>query len=550
MEKFSVDQALFKAKSHENKGEIKEAQKLYNDVLQAFPKNKRARQGLAALNKPEQANATQSLPRDTINQLINLYNHGQLAAVVEQAQALTAKYPDAFIIWNVLGAAAAQTGQMNKAINAFQRVIAIKPDYAEAYYNMGNALREQGKLDEAIASYNKALSLKPDYAEAYYNIGNALKEQGELDEAIASYNKALSLKPDYADAHNNLGVSLKELGNLASAIEAYRKAVSFQPDHADAYYNWGRLLWLRQDFVEAFELMEWRWQKKQGSIGVKLKSDKPTWNGSDKTKVFVWKEQGIGDEIMFASMLSDAHRKSKKLIVECDKRLLPLYRRSFPKNIKFIDDRKIITESDYDAQIAIGSLPLAFRRELRDFSDTSSGWLKADSRKVRELRKKLDAKPKNKIIGITWFTNASDPRAKRRNVPVDLFAKYLAQIPAQYVNLQYGETAEDLSEMRSNFDLEVAQIDGIDVYNDLDGLAALISACDMVISIDNATVHLAGALGVDTRVLLPFAPDDRWGIKQSDSYWYDSLTLYRQETNGDWQKPLENLKQDVASNSF
>ena len=335
-----------------------------------------------------------------------------------------------------------------------------------------------------------------------------------------------------------------------TAKQAYRKAVSFQPDHADAYYNWGRLLWLRQDFVEAFELMEWRWQKKQGSIGIKLKSDKPTWNGSDKKKVFVWKEQGIGDEIMFASMLSDAHRKSKKLIVECDKRLLPLYRRSFPKNIKFIDDRKIITESDYDAQIAIGSLPLAFRRELRDFADTSSGWLKADSRKVRELRKKLEAKPNDKIIGITWFTNASDPRAKRRNVPVDLLAKYLAQIPAQYINLQYGETAEDLSEMRSNFDLKVTQVDDIDVYNDLDGLAALISACDMVISIDNATVHLAGALGVDTRVLLPFAPDDRWGIKQSDSYWYDSLTLYRQETHGDWQKPLEKLKQDVAVNSF
>ena len=101
--------------------------------------------------------------------------------------------------------------------------------------------------------------------------------------------------------------------------------------------------------------------------------------------------------------------------------------------------------------------------------------------------------------------------------------------------------------MRSNFDLEVAQIDDIDVYNDLDGLAALISACDMVISIDNATVHLAGALGVETKVLLPFAPDDRWGIKQSDSYWYDSLTLYRQETHGDWQKPLEKLKQDVAA---
>ena len=455
---------------------------------------------------------SQSVPETYVDELLTLYNQKKYSLVLNQACALTKKYPEDVVTWNLYGSAAAQIGEIEDAIDAFERVISLKPDFAEAYSNLGLAFQNRFQLNEALLNYKIAVSLKPDYSDAYYNMGNAQYYSG----------------------------------NLEGAIEAYRKAVSFQPDHADAYYNLGRLHWLRQDFVEAFELMEWRWQKKQGSIGVNLKSDKPTWNGSDKKKVFVWKEQGIGDEIMFASTLFDAKRKSKKLIVECDKRLLPIYRRSFPKSIKFEDDRKVITESDYDAQIAIGSLPLGFRRELKDFADISTGWLKADLRKVRGLRKKLEAKPNDKIIGITWFTNASDPRSKRRNIPVDLFAKSLAQISAKYVNLQYGETADDLSEMRSKFDLEVAQIDDVDLFNDLDGLAALISACDMVISIDNATVHLAGALGVDTRVLLPFAPDDRWGIKQSDSYWYDSLTLYRQETRGDWQKPLTKLKQDVA----
>ena len=167
-------------------------------VLQAFPKNKRAQQGLANLNKPRQPTATQSPPQETINQLINLYNQGQLVAVVEQAQALTRQYPNEPIIWNILGGAAAETGQKDQAINAFKRVIAIKPDYAEAHYNMGNFLRDQGKLEEAIEAYTKALSLKPDYAEAYNNMGNALKDQGKLEEAIEAYTKALSLKPDYA----------------------------------------------------------------------------------------------------------------------------------------------------------------------------------------------------------------------------------------------------------------------------------------------------------------------------------------------------------------
>ena len=168
MAKLSVDQALLKAKSHVKKGKIQEAQELYEAVLQAFPKNKRAQQGLAALNKSNEPNATQSPPQETINQLIDLYNQGQLAAVVEQAQALTRQYPNAPIIWNILGAAAAQTGQIDDAINAFKRVTAIKPDYAKAHNNMGNVLKDQGKLEEAIEAYKKALSLKPDYADVSY----------------------------------------------------------------------------------------------------------------------------------------------------------------------------------------------------------------------------------------------------------------------------------------------------------------------------------------------------------------------------------------------
>ena len=276
MAKISVDQALIKAKSHAKKGKIEEAKKLYQAVLEAFPKNKRALQGLAALNKPKQPATTQGPPQDAINQLIQLYNQGQLVVVVEQAQALTEQYPEAFIIWNILGAANKGLGRVQSASEAFKKVtelnptyadgfsnlgvtlkdqgkldeaiascekaLSLKPDYAEAYYNMGNALQDQRKLDEAIASYNKALSLKPDYAEAYYNMGNAFQDQRKLDEAIASYNKALSLKPDYAEAYYNLGNALQDQRKLDEAIASYNKALSLKPDNADAYNNMGNAL--------------------------------------------------------------------------------------------------------------------------------------------------------------------------------------------------------------------------------------------------------------------------------------------------------------------
>ena len=276
MAKLSVNQALLKAKSYTKKGEIEEAQKLYQAVLKAFPNNKRARQSLAALDQPKLPASAQGPPQDAINQLIQLYNRGQMEAVVEQAQALTQQYPKAFVIWNILGAANKGLGRVQSASEAFRKVIelnstyadgfsnlgtclkdqgkfdeaieaynkalSLKPGYAEAYYNKANALKDQGKLDEAIQTYAEALSLKPDYADAYSNMANALKDQGKLDEAIANYNKALSFKPDHADTHNNVGLTLSEQGKLEEAIASYQKALSFNPDYAEAYSNMGNAL--------------------------------------------------------------------------------------------------------------------------------------------------------------------------------------------------------------------------------------------------------------------------------------------------------------------
>ena len=249
--KLSVDKALLKAKSHTKKGEIKEAQKFYQAVLQAFPKNKRAQQGLAALNIPKQPKDTQSPPQDAINQLIQLYNQGHLATIVEQAQTLTEQYPEAFIIWNILGAANKGLGRVQAASEAFKKVTELNPAYADGFNNLGASLQDQGKLEEAIVSYNKALSLKPDYADAYYNMGNALQVQGKLDEAIASFNKALSMKPDYADAYYNMGNALKDQGKLEEAIASYNKALSLKPDYAGAYNNMGNALQVQGKLDEA-----------------------------------------------------------------------------------------------------------------------------------------------------------------------------------------------------------------------------------------------------------------------------------------------------------
>ena len=176
MAKLSVDKALLKAKSHGAKGEILEAQNIYERILQMYPKNKRAHKGLMDLNKIQQSNSTQDPPTYIIKHLNSLYNQNQLAEVIKQATSLTRQYPKAFLIWNILGAAAAQTGKLDKAIISFEKAISLKPNYADAHNNFGNVLKAQGRIAEAIGSFNKAILLRPNYTEAYKNIGNALKK--------------------------------------------------------------------------------------------------------------------------------------------------------------------------------------------------------------------------------------------------------------------------------------------------------------------------------------------------------------------------------------
>ena len=478
----------------------------------------------------------------------SLRDQGKLPEAIEAIKKAIQLKPNYAVAYNSLGGVLKDQGEMEEAIEAYQKAISLKPDYAEVYNNIGNALKDHGKLEEAIVAYHKALANKPDYAAAYNNIGVTLNEQGKLDESIEAYNKALSINPDYAEVYNNLGMVLVDQGNLQHALSAYIKAASLKPDFAEAYDNMGRLYWLNHDFIKAFELMEWRWNiKKQYFSGIELNSDKPKWKGEDKKKVFVWKEQGIGDEIMFSSALKELNNMSAKMIIECDKRLIPLYKRSFPKEVKIVDDRNNVMGHEYETQISIGSLLKHFRRNINDFEKASAGWLKADSKKSAAFRKRLQENGNDKIIGISWFTKAKKPKSHRRNVPIKLLANCLQKMPAKYVNLQYGVKADEISSISSKHGLNLNYIEELDLFNDLDGLAALISACDIVISTDNASVHMAGALGIDTRILLPLTAEERWGLSSSNSYWYDSVTLYRQEILGDWSKPLECLMTDLKN---
>ena len=239
MAKLSVNQALSKAKSHEKKGEILEAQKLYKVVLDAFPNNKKAKLMLANLDKSFQNGNVKKPPSNIINQLVTLYNQGHLSLVIEHSQRFIGQFPDAFIIWNILGAANKGLGRVEEASKAFMKVVKLNPTYADGYNNLGVTLQEQGKFEGALVAYKKAISIKPNYAEAYNNLGNTLLEQGEPAGAISSYKKAISIDSNYAEANYNMGFALSSINKPEEAIVAYNNAISMKPNYSEAYCNLG-----------------------------------------------------------------------------------------------------------------------------------------------------------------------------------------------------------------------------------------------------------------------------------------------------------------------
>ena len=431
-------------------------------------------------------------------------------------------------------------GDLEAAINSYAKAIKIQPSYAAAYNNMGNAFITADRLEDAVHCFERAIDIKPDYDESHYNLGNALREKNDLDAAINSYKQAIKINPQYAEAYSNMGNTLVDQGKLEGAIKAYRKAIAIKPNLAEVYNNMSLALLATQNFSQGFKLHEWRWKTKERD-GTFLQSSKPLWNNEQGKSVFVWGEQGIGDEIMFAAMIPELHKLSSKIILRCDARLIPLFKRSFPGNIIYYSKGEAVAEDEYDFHIPIGSLANIFRTSLESFKQTSAGFLNYDGKKTSKLRNAILAGEEKKVIGISWKTKSLKAEAVKRSIKLADLAQIFDHPNIRLVCLQYGEVDDELKALKSDLGIEIMQVPEVDNMNDIDGLASLIMACDQVVSTTNVTVHLAGALGANTKVLLPSSTRWFWGSSGSDSFWYDTVSPCRQNNAGDWSDVLRAL---------
>ena len=445
---------------------------------------------------------------------------------------------------NAIGLIFLNKNEKKKAEESFKKAILIDPNHASANCNLGVVLLSNQKV--ALKYYERALEINPNHTVSLANSGMLLNAMGYSKKAKINLRRAIDLDPNYAVAHYNLGVTYSENNEPCAALSSFKETLKQDPQNNNAQVSLAIEMLKSQNFKDGWLNHEARWNA-DSCDSPSLTTSKPRWDPTRKDeRVLLWTEQGLGDVIMFSSIIPDLLKLVGKLIIKVDERLIPLFRRSFSDDIRFYPQNRTIFEAEYDSHIPIASLPLYFRSSLESFKKASGTYLKHNSNLTDDLRNKLTDGDNRLIYGISWRGGSHQNNANRKKeINLEKFVEIFDGKKAQLINLQYGDTAEELNLLAKNCGVDVISVKEIDNFKDIDGLASLISACDGVISADNSTVFLAGALGKETSVLLPFANDWRWGRNQDQSYWHSSLNLYKQSQRGDWSDPIKHLKIDL-----
>ena len=297
-------------------------------------------------------------------------------------------------------------------------------------------------------------------------------------------------------------------------------------------------------FREAWEKYEYRWMVKPTSNQEWPTKSNKKWGGEEDTDLVLWREQGIGDDILFLGLVMEAYKRTRFLTVYTDSRLISLCERGMP-GVVFKPYKNKIDDEDFDYHLPMGSLPRLFRSDIKDFENTVTGYLKADKERVESLREELGLGDK-KVVGISWKSIKS-LHTQKKSLSLKEFGTLFKDLDIVLLNLQYGDVDNEIKEFTKSTGIEVLQCGSVDNREDLDGLAALIELCDLVVSTSNVTVHLAGALGKETWVLLPYVANFWWLLDRTDSIWYPTLRLYRQKKFQDWGNVLFTVTTDLSN---
>lgn len=480
--------------------------------------------------------------------LIELGRFDDAIASLNAAIDLAPNMPAAF---NNRGLAFHRKSRFHEAVADFDRAIALHPAYPEAFNNRGNALRELDRFEDALASSVRAIALDPNSAEAHNARGVALQALGRFDDALASFDRALSLRPAYPNALNNRGAALRDLNRAEESIASFDRVLAITPFDAEAANNRGLARLTLGWFAQGWEDYEQRlrspklWNEGRPDVDATTLSAGATRDMLRDKDVLLVAEQGIGDEIMFASIVPDLMQDARSVTLECDRRLASLYARSFPQiEIVAKQTPPLWADRTFDAGLPIGSLGRLYRNSADAFPKRDR-YLVPDDGIAALWRERLSSLGDGMKVGISWRGGTIKSRRNARSIPVELWAPILDVSGAQFVSLQYGDPREEIAEVNASLSTPIACFAPEEIA-DFDQLAGLVAALDMVISVQTALVHLSGAIGQTCRVMVPAAAEWRYGAQGETMPWYSSVKLHRQSESGDWDDVIERISASLA----
>jgi Flp pilus assembly protein TadD len=493
---------------------------------------------------------------DPLAQAIALHRNGLLAQAEPLYRRVLEASPDQFDALHMLGVIRLQQGRNPEALELIGRALALRPGSAWAHSNMGLVLRALGRHAKAAASFERSVALNPNDVETVSNLGgtlfemkrygqalaladralaiapasaealnlrgNVLQETGRLAEALASYDGAVAARPDYAEAYCNRGGALQALNRHQEAITSYQRALALRPDYADAHWNESLARLCLGHLAGGFAKFEWRWRTSDARPG---KFPQPPWLRGAPAQgrtILLHAEQGVGDCLQFVRYVPLVAARGASVVLAVHRELKSLLTGLADKVVA--DDESL---PPFDLRCPLLSLPLAFGTTLATIP-SEVPYLRADAAGVAHWRARL-GKSESLRVGLAWSGNPAHKNDQRRSIAFARLAPLLALAGVQYVSLQRDVRPSDAEALRSNPVIDIAQ-----ELEDFADTAAVVANLDLVITVDTAVAHLAGALGKPVWILLPFSPDWRWLLERQDSPWYPTAQLFRQPRIDDW----------------
>lgn len=452
----------------------------------------------------------------------------------------------------------------DNAIIHFCRAIELEPDWAEAYNNLGLVFKNIEQLDKAEAFLRKAIEKDPDCINAYYNLGFVYKKSGYLTDAEYCFRRVIELEPDNPNNYNNLGVILARLFRLDEAEQCYHRAIELKPDYSVAYYNLGSVYKLTDRFAQtevclrraceispenynidlglaffylSIEQFEKGWKKYDEAL---LKSPEEygtpqiqPWHGEDLTgkKILLYYGKGLGDTLQFVRYTQKVANLAAQTALLVQKPLQQLLAANYSPLTVYAEGD--IFPSDFDFACSLQNLPIVFNT-IEQTIPSFSSYLQALPQDIEDWSHRLRSIDGGKRyrVGVVWAGNIKNPMDRFRSIPFAQFNQLFTIKEVSWISLQVGSRAGDREHMIGEL------LDVSPHLIDFCQTAGVIENLDLVITMDTSVAHLAGAMGKKTWILLDSNCDWRWHIKRTDSSWYPSVQLFRQQKIGDWPELL------------